>query len=108
MAITGDTKENYKLLQLSTGERFNHMADRLTTPEVFAGLDENGRAANDELADWLRRQTDDEEAVTRHTEPDDATVAAQKRQDEAKAQQDAERTQAPVNRQSPSGRKANG
>jgi len=106
MAITGDTMENYKQLQLSTGERFDHMADRLTTPEVLEGLDENGRAGNEELARWLRKQTDDEEAVTRHTNPDDATVAAQKRQDEAKAEQDKNRP--PAERQTPQGRRQNG
>jgi Cft2 family RNA processing exonuclease len=108
MAISGDTKENYKLLQLSTGERFAHMADRLTTPEVFEGLDENGRAGNEELADWLRKQSDDEEAVKRHTDPDEATVAAQKRQDQAREDQDKARDNKPQDRQSPSARRQNG
>lgn len=108
MAISGDVKENYKLLQLSTGERFNHMADRLQTPEVREGLDDQGIAGNDELADWLRKQTDDEEAVTRHTEPDDATVAAQKRQDAAREQQDKARDAWPENRQTPDARRQNG
>jgi len=103
MAITGDIKENYILLQNSTGESFAHMADRLTSPEVFGGLDENGRAANQELADWLRKQDDDMEAVERKTNPDAPTVAAQKRQDQAKSDQHA-RDNAPRNRNVSGGR----
>lgn len=66
MAISGDLKQNYIDLQQSTGERFAHMADRITAPLQLQGLDDNGRLANKELADWLRKQTDDEKAIERH------------------------------------------
>jgi hypothetical protein len=65
MAISGDTKENYIQLQQSTGETFESMADRISAPEYNRGLDEAGRKGNLELAEWLRRQSDDSKALDR-------------------------------------------
>ena len=69
MALSGDTKKNYIQLQQTTGERYSSIADRLTTEEAFLNLDARGRAGNQELADWLRKQSDDEDAILRVTDP---------------------------------------
>ena len=69
MALSGDIKENYIQLQQSGGERFASMAARLTTPEALLNLDARGKAGNQELADFLRGQSDDEDAVLRHADP---------------------------------------
>lgn len=69
MALSGDIKQNYVDLQRSTGERFTHMADRLTSNEIMMNLDAGGRASNEELADWLRKQSDDEDAILRVSDP---------------------------------------
>jgi hypothetical protein len=63
VALTGDQKENYVGLHLSTGETYASMAARLTTPEVLQHLDQAGRDGNKELADWLLKQTDDTDTV---------------------------------------------
>lgn len=69
MALSGDIKENYVQLQQTTGERFSSMADRLTTDQAMLNLDIRGRAGNQELADWLRKQSDDEDAILKHSDP---------------------------------------
>lgn len=69
MALSGDIKQNYIDLQASTGERFSEMADRLTHREVMQNLDAGGRAANEELAEWLRKESDDEDAILRVRDP---------------------------------------
>lgn len=69
MALSGDIKQNYADLQASTGERFSSMADRLTSEHTLLHLDAAGRAGNIELADYLRKQTDDEDAVLKATDP---------------------------------------
>jgi hypothetical protein len=84
MPLTGDIKQNYHDLQQSTGERFEHMADRMLTPEVLAGLDTAGREGNRELADWLRVQSDDEEAILRHQPIDEQARAAEARSKDTK------------------------
>lgn len=76
MALSGDIKQNYVELQQSTGERFTSMADRLTTAHTMQHLDAAGRAGNEELAGWLRGQSDDEDAVLRVSDP----VAFERRQ----------------------------
>lgn len=65
MALSGDIKENYVQLQQSTGESFASMADRLEADSVLLNLDARGQAGNRELAAWLRKQSDDQDAIDR-------------------------------------------
>jgi hypothetical protein len=69
MALSGDVKENYVELQRSTGERFESMARRMRDPRRQQSLDAAGRAADEELASWLEKQSDDEDAILRVTDP---------------------------------------
>lgn len=66
MALSGDTKENFAQLHLSTGESFAHMAERIEHPKVLESLDAQGQKGNAELAAWLRTQKDDPEVMARH------------------------------------------
>lgn len=93
MAISGDVKQNYTDLQRSTGERFSDMADRLTAPELLQNLDGAGRASNTELAEWLRKQSDDEDAIQAVRDPQAYARKQASDRDQAKAPQG--RNQAP-------------
>lgn len=52
-------------LQQSTGESFAAMANRLTSPELFAHLDAGARASNERIATAIRKLTDDKAALAR-------------------------------------------
>lgn len=69
MALKPEVRENYVELQQSTGERFGAMADRVASPASLQMYDAAGRDGALELADWLRRQKDDEDAILRVTDP---------------------------------------
>lgn len=69
MALTPEVRENYVELQKSTGERFGAMADRVASTEALQMYDAAGRAGALELAEWLRKQKDDEDAILRVTDP---------------------------------------
>lgn len=103
MALSGDTKENYVALQESTGERFAHMADRMTQPKVLEGLDEAGVRSNEELATWLRKQKDNEEIIAM---VDGKQEARDKAAEERAKTQEASKT--PQNRTSTQGAQRNG
>lgn len=95
MALSGDTKENYVQLQQSTGETFESMANRIEHSSNMSMLDANGQRGAKDLADWLRKQSDDQEALERHRPASERRAAA------------AEPDKAPAGR-SASGGKTNG
>ena len=63
--VPGDVKDNFVQLQQSTGETYASMADRIEHPSQTQFMDEPTRAGTKRLADFLRLQSDDPDALAR-------------------------------------------
>lgn len=106
--ITGDDKQNFLDLQQSTGESFEHMAQRMTDDNVMRGLDDAGKNRNNALAKWLRTQKDDQEAIERVTYGEEGKEAFEKRVAAEQRAAGNEPNKGPQGRTTPAGARQNG